>query len=186
MKKNNQILKIGLILSIIATIIAIMFIINKNDTVIDISTSILALVGSGIGLILSLLIKKVSDKNSKKKVFLSYNINDKEFALKIRNDLEDNSIIVYNENAIIKPGDTINKELEDYISHSDIMIVIVSKNTHKSKFLKMEIEIAKKNKKIIIPILKEEVDIPSFLNNYNAADFRIEYENSIKLLIDSL
>ena len=64
--------------------------------------------------------------------------------------------------------------------------MIVSKATYKSKFLRNEIELAKKNKKAIIPILTEETEIPNFLSNYKCADFRQDYSSSIKDLIISI
>jgi hypothetical protein len=106
--------------------------------------------------------------------------------MKISSDLKENNIIVFNENEIIHPGDTLGKIIEDYIIASDKIIVIVSKTTYKSKFLKSEIELAKKNKKIIVPILKEEAEIPNFLSSYKFADFRLDYDSSIKDLISSI
>jgi hypothetical protein len=186
MKNKNLIVKLALSLSIIVTVGVIIYIINKNGTVIDFSTSLLALIGSGIGFGLSLLLKKASARSDKRKIFLTYNMNDKDFAMKISSDLKDNNIIVFNENEIIHPGDTLGKIIEDYIIASDKIIVIVSKTTYKSKFLKSEIELAKKNKKIIVPILKEEAEIPNFLSSYKFADFRQDYGNSIKDLISSI
>ena len=186
MKNKNIINKILLFLGIIVTVLIIIYIINKNGTVIDFSTSLLALIGSVIGFVLSLLLKKLNARSDKRKIFLSYNMNDKDFAMKISSDLKDNNIIVFNENEIIHPGDIIGKIIEDYIIDSDKIIVIVSKSTYKSKFLKSEIELAKKNKKIIVPILKEEAEIPNFLRSYKFADFRQDYDKSVKDLIGSI
>lgn len=186
MKNINLILKIALFLSLVVTVGIIIYIINKNGTVIDFSTSLLALIGSCIGFGLSLLLKKAFASSNKRKIFLSYNMNDKDFAMKISSDLRDHNIIVFNENEIIQPGDTIGKIIEEHIIASDKFIVIISKTTYKSKFLKSEIELAKKNKKIIVPILKEEADIPNFLSSFKFADFRQDYDNSIKELIGSI
>jgi hypothetical protein len=186
MKANSQIIKAALFLSIIGTFIAIVFIINKNEIIIDFYTSVLALIGSAIGFFIGFFIKKIANKTDRRKVFLSYNIHDTYFATKVKNDLKENHIIVFNENDIIKPGDVLNYELETYIKQSDVFIIIISKNTYKSKFLKGEIEIAKKNNKLIIPIITEGAEIPNFLNQYKVADFRINYAESIKELVSTI
>ena len=186
MKNNKQILKIILFLSLISIVGIIIYIINKKGTIIDFKTSFLALIGSGIGFGISLLLKQVSLKTDRRKIFLSYSLHDKDFALKLSSDLKENNIVVFNEDEIIKPGDTLNQVIKNYIIGSDKIIVILSKTTYKSKFLKSEVELAKKNKKIIIPLLKEDVEIPNFLSSYKIADFRHEYDKSIKDLISSL
>ena len=109
MKNNNQTLKIILFLSIIVTLGIIVYIMNKNGTIVEFSSSLLALLGSGIGLGLSFLLKKATIGTSKRKVFLSYNMNDRDFAMRISSDLKENEIIVFDENEILKPGDTLNK-----------------------------------------------------------------------------
>lgn len=188
MERNGWMLKALLIASIFITLVGIVFVINKNEKLINTMTSILALLGSIIGLVLSLILKNtvkgIQDK--KLKVFISYNISDSDFASRIASDLKRNNIIVFDENEIVKPGDVIGKELENYISHSDKVIVVVSKSSYKSKFLKNEIEIARKSKTGVIPILKEDSEIPNFLSAYKPADFRIDYANSFDQLLASL
>jgi hypothetical protein len=184
--KQPLIIKIVLFALLGLTLAMIGYVIQRGAPVIDLSTSVLSLVGAGIGFLLSLLLKNLTSKKIKPRVFLSYNINDTDFARRLIKDLETNSITIYNENEIADPGEAIDDNITKHIRASDTLIVILSRNTMKTRFLKKEIEIAKESKKTIIPLLMDDIEIPSFLNNLKAADFRVNYKDSLHELLASI
>jgi hypothetical protein len=87
------------------------------------------------------------------KLFLSHSSYDSKFALKICQWLRDFQFIkdIWIDIRNLKPGMEINESMRNGIMQSQIVIVIVS-NWSKSKWVKQEIDFAKKKKKLI-PIL---------------------------------
>jgi hypothetical protein len=111
-------------------------------------------------------------ESPKLSVFVSYAGRDKELALLIAKIFTENNIDVWMDDFNIKVGDTIVSKIESGIKESDYFIVIISKNSIKSEWVKQEIELAyitnqDRNKPRIIPIVLENVpskDVPKLIN----------------------
>lgn len=185
MKKEN-INKIILLSVLSVLLITIINIVNKEGKIVDFWSSIMAILGSVIGIILSIGIRKIYNKTNKNFIYITYNISDTEFANKLITNLKSDGYFIVKENDIINIGETLTKDKEEEIQKSKLFLVIISSNTYKSKVLKDEVLIAKKNNIPIIPILKDDVEIPSFLNNYKLSDFRNSYELAYNQLIHNI
>jgi hypothetical protein len=185
MRKEN-IYKIILLIVLCILLASIINIVNKEGKIVDFWSSVMAVLGSVIGIVLSVGIRKLYNKTNKNFIYITYNINDTEFANKLINNLKSDGYNIVKENDIITIGETLTKDKEDEIKKSKLFLVIVSSNMYKSKLLKDEILIAKKNNIAIIPVLKDDVEIPSFLNNYKLSDFRNNYEIAYKNLTQSI
>jgi len=84
-------------------------------------------------------IKKKSNPNdSKKVIFISYNHEDKIFALKVKESLEKKGIEVIIDLKNIKPGQEINEFINDSIKVASATICIVSKNSLLSSWVAIE------------------------------------------------
>lgn len=184
--KKKTVLIIILIISLILTLLGIILIINKELKVIDWISTIFTFAGLAMGYGISYLMNKIAVNTNKKRIFLSYSLNDRDFAKKLSTYFTSQKFIVFDENNLILPGDVVDKKINDYLNQSDIFIIIISKSTYKSKILKKEIELAGGRKKIIIPLLKENTDIPNYLNKYKIADFRTDHNTALKNLMKSL
>lgn len=184
--EKSKIKEISFLLVIIILIAIVIRVINNDDNIIDFKTTILAIIGSTLGVVASVLIKKFQNKLRKKPIYISYNINDSEFVNNLRNRLVSEGFNVLKETSLVSPGDEINKRITEAIKDSQIFLLIVSSNLYKSKFLKEEVLIAKHKGIKIIPVLKDDVELPSYLSNYKIADFRGDFDTSINSLISTI
>lgn len=185
MKKDN-IFKIIILITLCIILASIINIINKEVEIFNFWAGLTAVLGSIIGIFLSIGIRKLYNKTNKNFIYITYNINDTDFANRLIKNLEKDGFNIVKENDIISIGETLTKEKKDEIKKSKVFLAIVSSNMYKSKFLKDEILIAKQSNITIIPILKDDVEIPSFLNNYKLSDFRNNYEIAYKNLIQNI
>ena len=91
----------------------------------------------------------------------------------------------------IHPGDSLIEKISDGISDSSYLLVLLSKNSIKSNWVKRELEIALArqiaDKAItVIPCLLEDCEIPVFLQPISYADFRNSFERGIEELMPSI
>jgi hypothetical protein len=184
--KKEIINKIILLIVLCVLLSSIIIIVNKEGKIVDFWSSIMAILGSIIGILLSIGIRKIYNKTNKNFIYITYNINDTDFANKLITDLKNDGFSIVRESDIVSIGETLTKDKEEEIEKSKLFLVIVSSNMYKSKFLKDEILIAKKNNITIIPILKDDVEMPSFLNSYKLSDFRNNYKIAYKNLIQNI
>jgi uncharacterized YccA/Bax inhibitor family protein len=184
--EKRKIKEIGFLLGLTLLIAMVIRIINNEDTIIDFKVTVLAIVGSALGVLASIFIKKFQNKLRKKPIYISYNINDKEFVNKLSEKLTENGFSVIKETSIISPGDQINNNITETIKDAKVFLFVVSSNIYKSKFLKEEVLIAKHKGIKIIPIVKDDSELPSYLINYKIADFRGDFENAINNLTSNL
>jgi hypothetical protein len=104
------------------------------------------------------------------KVFLSYSHEDRDTAEKIAKDLRLNGIDVWFDKWEILPGDSlIQKIFEEGLSGANAFIILISKNSVESKWVKQELDTAfiKRIEGItrIIPLIIGDVKIPIALSS---------------------
>ena len=188
MKKLDKYSVILFIISIGLSMWAIYGVVNEKNDIADFETTYLTIIGAVVGYILMELVARINLKRKEKEkyIFISYSLNDKAIATKIINDLKSNNITVVNENDVVKPGDKWNETISSYIINSNKIIFVISKNTLNSDFLKSEVEVAKSNNINILPILMDDIELPSFLNDYKPADFRKNYKSSMQELLKTI
>ena len=98
------------------------------------------------------------------KIFLSHSSADKSRVLPIAAQLRSNGIDTWIDETEIKWGDSITQKINEGLRSADYILVFLSKNSIKSKWVKEEINAAfKKNiksaKAVIIPILLDKLDV---------------------------
>ena len=118
-----------------------------------------------------------------KKVFLSHSSKDKPRVREIAYFLKENGIYVWIDEAEIKIGDSLIKKITDGISEADYLFAFLSNNSINSAWVQEELEIAmnleiEKKKVVVVPILLEDCDIPSFLKKKVYADMRTASPNN--------
>lgn len=126
-------------------------------------------------------------------IFLSHNSADKPFVRKLAADIRRNGFYTWVDEAEIKLGDSLIEKIEEGIENTDYLGVVISSHSIKSEWVNREVRIAL-NQEIsgkrvkVLPILLENVDIPSFLIDKKYADFTREenYRQSLQMILDRL
>lgn len=116
-------------------------------------------------------------KTHRGRVFLSHSHADNEFCEKLAADLRHKSIFVWIDEAEMQIGDSLIRKISKAIDQMDYVVVVLSKSSVKSRWVKKEVDIAMtqeiRGKQVkVLPILLEDCLIPSFLKDKVYADFR--------------
>ncbi|MCD6260752.1 MAG: TIR domain-containing protein [Thaumarchaeota archaeon] len=125
------------------------------------------------------------------KIFISYSKVDKTMAERIANTLKQKGYVVWFDEWKIKVGDSIIDKINKGIVESDFLLVLLSKNSIKSKWVKEELNAAKmkeiaKRKVFILPVLLEDCEIPSLISDKRYADFRTSFSKGITEIMKTL
>lgn len=125
------------------------------------------------------------------KIFISYSRPDKKLAKKIAKSLVERGYPVWFDEWEIKVGDSIIDKINKGIIESDFLLLLLSKKSVKSKWVKEELNAAKmreieKRKVFILPILLEDCKIPPLISGKKYADFRESYRKGLKEILDVL
>jgi len=116
------------------------------------------------------------------KVFVSYSSKDMSTVTQITKELEALDIDVFVAEDSIKPGENINVSIIKNIKDRDMFILLWSKNSSESDYVKQEIGIAKGADKQIIPfVLDDGIALPEFIKDIK---YIRAYENTDKAFND--
>lgn len=124
-------------------------------------------------------------------VFLSYSSRDKSVAERIFQELRNRGINVWLDTMEVKPGDSITDFIHNALSASDFLLVLLSSDSTKSRWVQYELSLAA-NKELVkrditlLPVLISEVDIPSSLKAYKFFDLRQDFEQGIAELAEQI
>lgn len=124
-------------------------------------------------------------------IFISHNWNDKPIARRLARDLSAKGIGVWIDEAEIKLGDSLIAKIRDGIDKVDYLIVLLSKYSIESEWVKKEVEIAMnqeiEGKRVkVVPILLDNVDLPGFLKGKLYGDLRsMDQYNTLLSQIES-
>lgn len=127
----------------------------------------------------------------KKKVFLSYSYEDKEFVEWLKDNLQDLGLEIWYDQQEIQLGDSIKKKISLGIQSSSAFIVVFSASSKNSDWVMYELNSALLlnaiNKGIkIIPIKIDNSELPADLSSYLYADFSKNREQGLEILKRSL
>ncbi len=92
------------------------------------------------------------------RVFLSHSTRDDEIVAKIRKHLEGLGVEVWADSRRLAPGDKLKPEVETAIEASDSVIAVLSQNAVNSPWVRLEIQLAQKAEKRIIPVLLDGIE----------------------------
>ncbi|SDN07422.1 TIR domain-containing protein [Kriegella aquimaris] len=110
--------------------------------------------------------------NDKPKIFISYSSADSDFAELMKMKLEGSDIIVWRDIHEIAAGEEWRNEIDFGLLSSDILIVLLTKNSAKSSYVTYEWAWALGNGKNIIPILIEPCEIHPRIKVLQYLDFQ--------------
>jgi len=124
-------------------------------------------------------------------VFISHSHRDKRFVEWLANSLAASGIDVWYDDWEIKVGDSILEKVNDGISQSDFLIVVLSKSSMNSRWVREELnaasaEMIERAGIKILPVLIEDVELPILLRHRKYADFRNDKHKALRDLLDVL
>jgi hypothetical protein len=133
---------------------------------------------------------KLKKRRTSPQVFLSYANQDKLVAHQISDALLLHGVRVWDAEFEVKPGDSISNRIEEAISASDFLVVLLSTHSAKSHWVHAELGAAQTLQVMtarditILPVLIEDCPVPASLSNLMFLDLRSNREAGIHRLID--
>lgn len=110
-------------------------------------------------------------------VFISYSHRDRTFAENLANRLTADGVVVWYDQWRLHVGDSIVHGIQEGLSSSDFLAVLLSRNATESDWVGQELNVAtvrniESHGVFILPVLIEQCTIPIFLSDKKYADFR--------------
>jgi len=123
------------------------------------------------------------------KAFISHSSVDKEFVLRLAQDLNRNWIDVWLDEHQLRVGADLADELESNIAGASHLVIVLSVASLKSEWVSRELNWAASREKeglamTIVPIRLQDVALPADLDNRTCADFFAGYEIGLKSLLE--
>ena len=123
----------------------------------------------------------------KPNIFMSYSRREVGFVDQLTNRLEEEGFKVWLDYRTLVPGTPWKVQIEKGLDESEIILLVVSKESMASKYVELEWRrvIQEVDKRIILVIF-EAVDLPDELEKYEWVDFRGKFEAGIEELVGQL
>ena len=118
--------------------------------------------------------------------FFSYCREDSEFALKLAADLKSAGAHVWIDQLDIEPGAPWDRAVEDALTSSPRMLVVLSPVSVNSDNVRDEVSFALSRQKRVIPVLYRDCDVPFRLARLQHVDFRPDYGRALRILLRAL
>jgi hypothetical protein len=118
--------------------------------------------------------------------FLSYSRKDQEFADRLQAALRQNGIECWRDTSSISGGAVWDTEIEKAIKKCSCVLLLASRSAFASENVSDEISYARNNKKLIVPILIEQVDLPFRIHRAQAIDFQDDFDGSVQKLLSAI
>ena len=123
-------------------------------------------------------------------VFISYAGADKEFTLRLANELKESDLEVRLLDHFAVPGDDYANAMEEAIRSAKVILVVISKNWTSSTWVRTETALAlTQGAKRVVPILAEKgAEVPFMLRSFSGIDLsdNSSYSTSVKELATRL
>ena len=120
------------------------------------------------------------------KIFISYSRQDKDFALKLAEDLRAAGVEIWIDQLDIAPGVRWDDAVEEALDSCKSFMVILSPVSVKSDDVKDEIACALDAGKQIIPVFYKECKIPLRIRRLNYVDFTSDYNSGKTKIIKAM
>lgn len=118
--------------------------------------------------------------------FFSYSRTDSEFALRLAGDLKAAGLNVWLDQLDIVPGQQWDRAVEEQLTRSPRMLVILSPSSVESANVMDEVSFALEQRKTVIPIIHENCKIPFRLRRVQHVDFTKDYARGLNDLLKAL
>jgi hypothetical protein len=124
-------------------------------------------------------------------IFISYSHGDQAFAKKIAIRLAKKNTHVWIDEWELNVGDSLIERIQSAIQNASALLVILSRASVASEWCKKELNAAlvrelEEKKVIVLPVLKEDCNIPTFLREKKYADFRGKFNAGFSDLLSAV
>jgi len=124
-------------------------------------------------------------------VFISHSSKDKEFVLKLAKALNEHGVMTWVDHRQIKVGQPIPRRIAEGISHSDFFLIVLSESAVASRWVESELnsayfKAARQKADAILPVLLENVELPTLLCALKYADFSESFDEGFTELLRTL
>jgi HEAT repeat protein len=124
-------------------------------------------------------------------LFISYTRDDRPFVERLARDLRDLDLKVWWDRWEMKVGDSLIEKIEEGISESSWLAVVLSSKSVRSSWVKREVEAAmvgeiQDRRLVVLPLLVSDCELPPFLRAKVFADFRSTYQEGFDALVARL
>jgi hypothetical protein len=115
--------------------------------------------------------------SSKKYIFLSYSRKDYDFAMQLKDDLENVGFDVWVDQNKIVGGEVWRKSIADALNNSHTVVWVVSPDSVNSKYVNKELSFADGKDVCIIPVMYRKVEIPFPFHELQFVDVSSRYDS---------
>jgi hypothetical protein len=124
------------------------------------------------------------------KIFLCHASEDKPVVRKVASDLRRFGAHVWIDETAIQAGDSLRESIEYGLEEADFVLVFLSGSSVCKTWVKKELSTAlaleiDRGRKVIIPILIDECEVPLLIKDKLYVDLRRDYESGFQLLLKS-
>lgn len=124
-------------------------------------------------------------------IFISHSHKDRDFVDKLGLSLVNKRIPIFVDRWEMNVGDSITNKIQDAITDSSFLMVVLSKNSVESDWCKREITTGlmlelEKKRVVVLPVLIDDCEIPLFLRDKLYADFRGNFETGFDNIVQSV
>jgi hypothetical protein len=129
---------------------------------------------------------KNEKQESKRTVFISYSRSDADFVKGLAGWLQEAGCTVWQDTSGVRGGQTWATGIQQAVSSSDVMIVVLSPDSVASEWVRKETLLAMNLRKPIVPLLFRETEIPVQLVDIQFVDFRGDKEKAARALFEAI
>jgi hypothetical protein len=124
-------------------------------------------------------------------IFFSYSHEDKTFVDRLAAQLVAYKAKVWLDRWELHVGDSLIKRIQDAIAGASALLVVLSKASVKSEWCNKELSAGlvrelEEKRVVVLPVLKEDCEIPLFLRDKLYADFRRSFDEGLRIILESI
>lgn len=129
---------------------------------------------------------KAARRLARKRVFLSYSSDEKALAMRLADVLSKKRLCVWFDPEAISPGASILATLRSKIDSADVVVMLFSAASVKSKWQEWELKYAQEQSKHIIPVRLGDVTLPEALRDLKYIDLSENRADAVQVLVAAL
>lgn len=124
-------------------------------------------------------------------IFISYSHADKTFVDNLAEQLVANRVSVWLDKWEIHAGDSLLTKVQNAISGASALLVVLSKASVKSEWCTKELNAGlmrelDEKRVVVVPVVVEDCQIPTFLREKMYADFRRNFDQGLRNVLESI
>lgn len=125
------------------------------------------------------------------RIFISHSHEDKHAVQKIVARLEAAGHDVWIDSLKLRPGDNIQRKIQEGLEKADALVVVISKNSFRSKWVQQEFsaialqQISKRERRVL-PVKIDSSTVPSYLANRVYLDLSENFDAGLERLVEAL